>query len=147
MWVDMSKASEMYVPEAFALILIRSIPQGGFNLLPYGFCFSGGLDGEASSEGVDYLGDGLEAGVAVLAEALVEAFAAHSRVLGDLGHASGLGDVAERRLLLSRAIAGKPHLPRLSARHHAITLYACETAKGAQEWEPADIAVADTFPV
>lgn len=62
------------------------------------FVFSGGLDGEASAEGVDYLGDGLEAGVAVLAEALVEAFAPHARVLGDLGHAPGLGDVAERGL-------------------------------------------------
>ena len=53
------------------------------------------MDGEASAEGVDYLGDGLEAGVSVLAEAFVEAFAPHARVLGDLGHASSLGDVAE----------------------------------------------------
>lgn len=34
----MSKAPEMYVPEAFALILIRSIPRGGNSLLPAGIC-------------------------------------------------------------------------------------------------------------
>lgn len=36
---DMSKAPEMYVPEAFTLILIRSMPRGGFTLLPLVFCF------------------------------------------------------------------------------------------------------------
>lgn len=35
----MSKAPEMYVPEAFTLILIRSIPRGGFTLLLSVFCF------------------------------------------------------------------------------------------------------------
>ena len=36
----MSKAPEMYVPEAFALILIRSIPRDGGSLLPLGKVFS-----------------------------------------------------------------------------------------------------------
>ena len=34
----MSKAPEMYVPEASALILIRSIPRDGNSLLPVGIC-------------------------------------------------------------------------------------------------------------
>ena len=34
----MSKAPEMFIPEAFALILIRSIPRGGNSLLPAGIC-------------------------------------------------------------------------------------------------------------
>jgi hypothetical protein len=39
-WVDMGKAPEAYVSEAFALILIRSIPRGGGSLLLLGFCVS-----------------------------------------------------------------------------------------------------------
>lgn len=39
-WVDMGKAPEAYVSEAFALILTRSIPRGGGSLLLLGFCVS-----------------------------------------------------------------------------------------------------------
>lgn len=38
-WVDMSKAPEPVDSEAFTLILIRSMPRGGFTLLPLVFCF------------------------------------------------------------------------------------------------------------
>ena len=62
-------------------------------------CRSGGLDSGSSAKRMDDLEDSREAGIAVLAEALVQAFTADAGLLGDLARAAGLGDIANGGLL------------------------------------------------
>jgi len=47
------------------------------------------------TESANDLEDCVEAGTAFAGKSLIEAFAGESRIAGDLGHASGTGDIAK----------------------------------------------------
>lgn len=69
---------------------------------------SDGLNGESTAERVSYFEDGCEAGIAVTAETLVQAFAADTGLLSDLCHSACLDDIADGGLLLTVPQLAKP---------------------------------------